>query len=84
MTSDVSSPPISQCLPCLDELLDCAGGREGVAIDDAARAVSLLVEVQNCRFAEVRQAIAECLEVFRRHHVLTLRRIRSAGHEKGF
>lgn len=53
-----------------------------MAIDDAACAVRLLVEVQNGRFAQVRKAVAECFEVFGRHHVLMLRWIRSPGHSE--
>jgi hypothetical protein len=74
--------PIPQLFPRLNEFLDRARRWKRSAIDDSAPAVSLLVEVQNGRPAEVRQAAAECCEIFRRHHVFMLRGIRSPRHSE--
>ena len=72
--------PFAELLPGLDEFLHGAGRGECAAVDDAATAIGLLIEIQDRMHAEVSETFVEGLEVFGGQGIFALGEIRAAGH----
>src|SRR5256885_6561284 len=76
--------PLPQLFPRLYQLLHGAGRRKRTAIDDAAVAIGLLVEVLNRGHAQAREGFSEGLQVGLAHHVIPLAEVATPGHEADF
>ena len=57
------TPPLSQLLPRLHQFLHRPGAGKSVRVDNAAIAVSALVEVEDCAHAQVGEVVCQFVQM---------------------
>src|ERR1700691_594805 len=66
----LATPPLSQLLPCLHQFLHRPGAGKSVRVDNAATAVSTLVEVEHGAHAQVRKVARQLVQMLTAQNVL--------------